>query len=99
MTNSARIIDQSKNLTKIEPEHIDRMQRQTFYGQADWARGPRTCKDCVYWDDLGRKRSPHERACRKYFEMMSVIGRRVPADAPACRFFSAQMVHANRCGH
>jgi hypothetical protein len=79
----------SLHLTAAEPKSIERIRRQTFRGQASWAVGPRQCQACVFWDDLGRKRkSPLERACRKFEKMTGKIGPRVPACAPACRFFS-----------
>src|SRR5690349_11329159 len=78
-------------LTRAESDSAELIRRATYRGQACWAVGPDVCEHCVFWDDLGRKRTPRsrfERACRKYSQMKAgQTGQRVPAGTPACRFF------------
>jgi hypothetical protein len=75
-------------LTSVETPAIERIRCRTYRGQASWAQGPQECRHCVFWDDLGRKKSTQARACRKFKQLMGAIGPRVPASALACPFFS-----------
>jgi hypothetical protein len=77
-------------LTPVESPAVERIRRRTYRGQAGWAQGPEQCHHCVFWDDLGRKKSTQARACRKFNQLMGAIGPRVPASALACRFFSKE---------
>lgn len=78
----------------------DRMARASYPGMAHFAStGPRgkTCRECVFWahgphdyrSKNGKYRGLIEPApCRKFQQLTSAPGDKIPDDAMACKYFS-----------
>ena len=86
---TSRLLLDNSYLTETEPPDLEKVWHQTWVGQASWGIGPDYCSDCAFWNDAGGKhgKSPETRACQKFHQLMNRRGRRIPADALACRFF------------
>lgn len=84
------------HLTAGNPAFIDRVHA-THEGQASWAEGTNTCRECVFWgyadEPFRRHRAKlgsgrlKNRSCVKFQELTGKEGPGVPHDARACRFF------------
>jgi predicted Zn-ribbon and HTH transcriptional regulator len=58
----------------------------THRGQADWAIGPKSCKECRFFIASKQTRAPGR--CQKYTQVMQGReGPRFPPTALCCRFF------------
>jgi hypothetical protein len=76
-------------------EELDRAQRRTYTGMANWAQGPECCASCSFWgydqvvrDWAGNAISTHHRkaCCGKYHELTGLHGAPIPSNAPCCRY-------------
>jgi hypothetical protein len=80
----------SSHLT-ISNAQLESLARATVPGQASWAVGPQTCRECVSWSNCGRSSKPgvalKPRACEKFRQLTGKIGPAIPHNARACRFF------------
>lgn len=78
---------------------VDALARASYPGMAHFARtGPvnTTCRECIFWEHgshdyrakNGKYRGLIEPArCRKYRQITSQQGDKIPDDAPSCKYF------------
>jgi hypothetical protein len=89
---SRLLVSETARLTGAEPPELEAVRRRTWIGPASWASDTEhVCGDRAYWDGAGGKHSNSKwlRSCRKFLDLMGRRGRRVPAPAPVCKFFTA----------